>query len=67
MRDTGEIFGMTAEEWDRAFVAGPTDDDVGVFTKDGRHLTTRDEIEAWLREIGVVTASEGAERDRTRA
>ena len=67
MPDTGEIFGMTAEEWDRAFVAGPTDDDVGVFTKDGRHLTTRAEIEAWLREIGVLPPAVGAERGRTRA
>lgn len=67
MPDTGEIFGMTAEEWDRAFVAGPTDDDVGVFTKDGRHLTTREEIEAWLREIGVLPPAVSAERGRTRA
>ena len=58
---------MSAEEWDRAFVAGPTDDDVGVFTSDGRHLTTRQEVEAWLREIGVLPALAEAERDRTRA
>lgn len=50
----GEVFGMSADEVDRRVVGGPTDDDAFVMTKDGRLLTTRQEILEWLHEIGQL-------------